>query len=193
MYQLSVDTHTIERCPPWSCVVRHGRALSAVMRCPLWSCVVRCPPLCVVCCGRASCIVHRRSSPVRRCLSMVAHRSPPVAPPPITCRRSLVTDQTSTEPRTCRPSERRPSEHPSIVCRASTIRVSSVDCRPSESRACTIRASSRPSSVDHRALTIQASSVNHPSIYNIQVYSRSFKSWNIYKGNYQSSHCRTPQ
>ena len=42
-------------------------------------------------------------------------------------------------------------------------------------------------------MTIQASSVNHPSIYNIQVYSRSFKSWNIYKGNYQSSRCRALQ
>jgi len=41
--------------------------------------------------------------------------------------------------------------------------------------------------------TIQASSVNYLSIYNIQVYSRPFKSWNIYKGNYQSSRCHTPQ
>jgi len=37
--------HTIKRRPTWSCVVRHGRASSAmVARHPSWSCVVHHPP-----------------------------------------------------------------------------------------------------------------------------------------------------
>jgi hypothetical protein len=81
-YYMRVDSRTVRRpcivvpvrCPTWSCVVRCGRALSDMFaRRPPWSRVV--------CRGHASCIVHRRSWPVRRCLSVVAHHSSPIAPP----------------------------------------------------------------------------------------------------------------
>jgi hypothetical protein len=65
-------SNVVVRCP--MCVVRRGRALSDMFtRRPPWSRVV--------CRGHASCIVHRRSWPVRRCLSVVAHHSSPIAPP----------------------------------------------------------------------------------------------------------------
>jgi len=143
LYQLSINTHKIERCPPWSCVVCHGRALSAmVVRCPLL-CVVRrcalsavvcCPPLCSVRRCALSAVVVRcvLSTVIRRLFVVVCPWLPVVHRPSLRCPSPVVGHWSQIRSALSLKRVDHPSiDHPSI-------RASFVERQPSEHQASTV-------------------------------------------------------